>query len=378
MIKSLNLYTSLYKLVLVLRMKHEFKFDANDENYKLLNEIFKIIASRDAKRIMFRNGLKDIDEVIIIIKTIFLSIYFETDITFAVEQLESHSELRKGLNIPYVLSSDIIYNRLSRLNPVILENTVNSILNNLRHDYKRGVRSFIIDATPGDLNINFGSKNISKESLEEKDFKWGWGTAIGYYIGYKVTVVLDYKTKMPVYFMVESGSPSDTKMVGKILPILRRKKIIQRGDRILFDRGYYSYENYKLALQKYKVIPLILIKEKFDKKKLEDMLSFPLEIFKNKKENLKKAKRQYMALVKELMNFIMKTKKIKYHRGFIEDFFKIMKVGFGFKKLNRYTLKSMRKFTALNIFLAGLIVYLRIETKKDFQKFAEGTLLKCQ
>ena len=92
------------------------------------------------------------------------------------------------------------------------------------------------------------------------------------------------------------------------------------------------YENYKFALQKYKVIPLILIKEKFDKKKLEDMLSFPLEIFKNIKKNLKKAKRQYMVLVKELMEFIIETKKIKYHRGFIEDFFKIMKVGLGFKK----------------------------------------------
>ena len=178
--------------------------------------------------------------------------------------------------------------------------------------------------------------------------------------------------------MVESGSPSDTNIVAKILPILRRKKIIRIGDRILFDRGYYSYQNYKMALQKYKVIPLILIKEKLDKKKLQDMLSFPLEVFKNKKENLKKAKRQYMALVKELMDYIMETKKIKYHRGFIEDFFKIMKIGFGFKKLNRYTIKSMHKFTALNILLAGLIVYLRIKTKKDFLMFAEGTLLKIK
>jgi len=357
-------------------MKHEFKFDKNDENYKLLNEIFKIIASRNSKKILARHGFKNINEVIIIVKTIFLSIYFETDITFAVEQLELHSELREGLDIPYVLSAEIIYNRLSRLDPVALENAVNGILNSLRNDYNRGVRSFIVDATPGDLNINFGSKKVSKESLEDKDYKWGWGTAIGYYIGYKVTVVLDYKTKMPVYFMIESGSPSDTHMVAKILPILRRKKIIKIGDRILFDRGYYSYENYKLTIQKYKVIPLILIKEKFDKKKLEDMLSFPLEIFKNKKENLEKAKRHYKALVKELMDFIMETKKIKYHRGFIEDFFKIMKIGFGFKKLNRYTLRSMHKFTALNILLAGLVVYLRIETKKDFQKFAEGTLLR--
>ena len=129
-----------------------------------------------------------------------------------------------------------------------MENTVNSILNNLRNDYNRGVRSFIVDATPGDLNINFGSKKISKESLKDKDYKWGWGTAIGYYIGYKVTVVLEYRTKMPVYFMIESSSPNDTKIVAKILPILRRKKIIRRGDCILFDRGYVRQEASLLSI----------------------------------------------------------------------------------------------------------------------------------
>ena len=104
------------------------------------------------------------------------------------------------------------------------------------------------------------------------------------------------------------------------------------------------------------------------------MLSFPLEIFKNKKEDLNKAKRQYKALVRELMKYITQTKKLKYHRGFIEDFFKIMKVGLGFKKLNHYTINSIHKFTSLTVLLAGLIVFLRIKTKKDFQKFAEGTL----
>ena len=74
-------------------MKHEFIFDKNDENYKLLNEIFKIIASKKSRKIMIRNGFKRVDEVIIIIKTIFISIYFETDISFAVERLESYSEL---------------------------------------------------------------------------------------------------------------------------------------------------------------------------------------------------------------------------------------------------------------------------------------------
>ena len=104
------------------------------------------------------------------------------------------------------------------------KNTVNSILNKLRNDYNRGRRTFIIDAAPGDLNINFKSKKISKESLDDKDYAWAWGTSIGFYIGYKITLVLDYKTKMPVYFMIDRDSPNDTTMVSKILPILQRKK----------------------------------------------------------------------------------------------------------------------------------------------------------
>ena len=355
-------------------MMHKLTFDKEDPNYILLNEIFKIIGSRESKQIMARNGFNNVNELLIIIKTILLAIYFETSITYVVGELESNLKLREGLKIDYVVSSDKIYNRISRLDPDKLQNTVNSILNKFINNNRRGVRSFIIDATPGDLNINFGSKKVSKKSLENKDYAWAWGTAIGYYIGYKVTLVLDYRTKMPVYFMIDRGSRSDTKMIARILPILQRKRIIRRGDRILFDRGYYSYENYKIALQKYHVIPLILVKENFNKSKLEDILSYPLDIYKHKKSDLKKAKIQYEALVRKLLEYLEKPKKIKYHRGFIEDFFKIMKIGLGFKKLNRFTHNSMHKFTSLTVLLAGLIVHLCVKKKGDFQKLAEGTL----
>ena len=51
------------------------------------------------------------------------------------------------------MSSDKIYNRISRLNPDKLQNTANSILNKFINNNRRGVRSFIIDTTPGDLKI---------------------------------------------------------------------------------------------------------------------------------------------------------------------------------------------------------------------------------
>ena len=252
------------------------------------------------------------------------------------------------------------------------KNTVNSILNKFRNDYNRGRRTFIIDSTPGDLNINFnGKKNFQRIIEGDKDYAWAWGTSIGFYIGYKIILVLDYKTKMPVYFMIDRGSPNDTTMVSKILPILQRKKIIRKGDCILMDRGYYSYENYKIALQKFHVIPLILTKSKFNKEKLESMLNYPLHLF-HAKSNLKRVKKAYEKLVHEFLEKIDERDKIKCHRGFIEDFFKLLKQGLGFKQLNRYTLNSMSKYTSIVVLLAGIITYLRINSKTDFQKFSEG------
>ena len=72
-------------------------------------------------------------------------------------------------------------------------------------------------------------KKISKESLKDKDYAWAWRTSIGFYIGYKITLVLDYKTKIPAYFMIDRGSPNDTTIVSKILPILQKKDNPKRG-----------------------------------------------------------------------------------------------------------------------------------------------------
>ena len=350
---------------------HGLNYNEQDSKYMLLNEIFKIIDSKFSRRIMTRNGIKPLSKVIPLVKTVFISIYFECDISFVVDELKSKSELREGLDFSLVLEAQEIYDRLSRVDPDKLENTVNSILNRLRNDCRRGKRTFMMDATPADLNINSSSKKVSKESLKDKDYAWAWGTSIGFYIGYKVTLVLDYNTKMPVYFMIDKGSPHDTTMVEKILPILQKKQIIRKGDRILMDRGYYSYNNYKIALQKFHIIPLILTKRNFNKLKLENILDFPLHLF-HAKSNLKKVKKQYVELVNELLESLDKRNEIKFHRGYIEDFFKLLKEGLGFKNLNRYTLKSMRKYTALTVLLAGIIVHLRINTKTDFQKFAEG------
>ena len=57
-------------------MNHRLNFDEIDSNYRLLKEIFKIIGSRESKQIMSRNGLKPLDKVISLVKTVILAAYF--------------------------------------------------------------------------------------------------------------------------------------------------------------------------------------------------------------------------------------------------------------------------------------------------------------
>ena len=90
----------------------------------------------------------------------------------------------------------------------------------------------------------------SKENLKNKDPKWGHGTSIGFYIGFKGTFVLDYNTMMPVLFIIHPGSPHDNKIFPEILEQMKKHQLLHHNDKILADRGYYSYENYEIGLKK--------------------------------------------------------------------------------------------------------------------------------
>ena len=332
----------------------------------------KLSSSRSTDNILACNGFKHLKRFKTAVKTIFLASYFENDVSFTVNQLNSKSKLVEGLNFEMILTSQEVYEEISSCNKENLQNAVNSILKKLNKKVKSNNRTFLIDATPGDLDVNFRSKKVTKKSLENKDYKWAWGTALGWYLGFKITLVLDYDTLMPVLFLLSSGSPNDTKMVPIVLKELKRRKIISHGDKLLFDRGYYAYNNYKLALEQYKVIPLILVKGELNFKKINSIFSYPLDCYFNK-NNTRKLKRKYKLLVDSLMSNIMNKKVIKYQRSYIEDYFKLLKEGLGFKHLHKYTFNSMHKATSLVVLLSGIIIHYCVDTKQDFQRLSEGT-----
>ncbi|MBF4475734.1 MAG: transposase, partial [Methanobacterium formicicum] len=189
-------------------------------------------------------------------------------------------------------------------------------------------------------------------------------------IGFKATIVIEHESAMPVAILIHSGAPHDTKIFTEIMENLRKRRIIRKGDTIIFDRGYYKYENYQIGISKYKIVPLIFPKEKFKLQKLKDKLTYPLRVFKDKKTEIK-SKRLYKILTRILIQKIQNWKRYKPIRGKIEDFFKLCKSGLNLKKIHKYTPKSAEKTTILTVLLAGLITTQGYNTKTALQKLSE-------
>ena len=119
--------------------------------------------------------------------------------------------------------------------------------------------------------------------------KWGYSTTKGHFIGFKVTVVLDEKTLCPVSILIHPGAPHDSKIFDETLKELKRRRIIKPKNILLFDKGYFSYNNYNIGINRYQTICVIFPTSKFNIKKLEEKISYPLTYLKKTKE-LKKEK----------------------------------------------------------------------------------------
>ncbi len=327
-------------------MKHRLNLDIRDPNYTLLKEIFKIIDSRETFEILASFGFKNLDKQVFTFKIIFISMFFGLDIPFILSELESKENLRKYFNISEVLSADQVYKIFSLQNPEKLMKTLNRILNSRNRVKRRGKKTFIVDATPVDLDFNFHRNKKTKEHLKSLNLKWSYSSSKGFYIGFKATVVIDFDSMNPVCILIHSGAPNDAKLFDEIMETLQKRRIIKKGDTIIFDKGYYGYKNYQLGISKYKIVPFIFPKENFNRTKLDDQLSYPLQVF-NQTKKIIKEKHFYNNLKHELFKKLDNWKKFKPIRGKIEDFFKLLKQGLNMREIHKYT-DVVKNFVGFN------------------------------
>ena len=352
-------------------MKHRLNLDIKDPNYTLLKEIFKIMDSRETSEILAPFGFKNLDKLVFTFKIIFISMFFGLDIPFILSELESKEKLRKYFKISKVWSADQVYKTLSLQDPEKLMKALNRILNSRNRVKRREKKIFVVDATPVDLDFNFNRNKKTKEYLKTLNLKWSYSSSKGFYIGFKATVVIDFDSMNPVCILIHSGAPGDAKLFDEIMENLQKRRIIEKGDTLIFDKEYYSYENYQIGISKYKIVPFIFPRDNFKRNKLNDQLSYPLQAFKKTKKIITE-KRFYDNLKHELLKKLDNWKKFKPIRGKIEDFFKLLKQGLNMREIHKYTPKSVAKTVYLNVFLGALIISQGYYSKTAIQQLSEN------
>jgi hypothetical protein len=155
--------------------------------------------------------------MILSVKVIFTAIFLNTTMEFVVKELKRDKRLRKFFEISDVLDALQISEFLSRFESDTYVKIVNSILMNTKPLKRREKLTFIVDATPVDLDYNVKRKHRSKKYLKKQDLRWGYSSSYGFYIGFKATIVIEQKSSMPVAIIIHAGVPHDSKIFTKIM-----------------------------------------------------------------------------------------------------------------------------------------------------------------
>ena len=98
-----------------------------------------------------------------------------------------------------------------------------------------------------DLDFNFHRNKKTKEHPKTLNLKWNYSLSKGFYIGFKAIVAINFDSIGNVSILIHFKAPNDVKILMK-RENLQKRRIIQKGDIIIFDKGYYIIKTTKQEL----------------------------------------------------------------------------------------------------------------------------------
>lgn len=195
-----------------------------DYKWKLLSEILNVFDLRSTRQILAQYEILPLEKSIPALKIVTLSMYFCLEISYVVRELEEKKKLRKFMGIKSIPSENEVYSIMSSFDPDQFINFIIGVLNNVCSRRKRGLSQIIIDSTDINLDLNWFKRKISKEMLKDRDFKWGYSTHRGYFIGMKLSLALEYPSLKPLAFVINEANVSEYTVYPQILEELREEE----------------------------------------------------------------------------------------------------------------------------------------------------------
>ncbi len=118
---------------------------------------------------------------------------------------------------------------------------------------------------PSDADARWGTKNASHQGgTVVSDEKGGKKEALYRWFGYKLHLLIDALTELPVSFVVTPANEADTVELPALLEKAKLKPPEAKADKttVITDKGYDSQKNNELIYTIYGAIPIIPIRER--------------------------------------------------------------------------------------------------------------------
>ena len=343
--------------------------DERDPKWDLLGQLLKIFDSRPVKQQLARQGMTPIPRAALMLRCVLIAMFFSLKISYVLKELKNRSSLRIFARVVVVPTPQQLYSFLGKFTVAQFLQLVLGVLNLVCTPRQRGRSTLIVDSTEIRVDLNWFRKKRTKKALEARDFKWGFSVSKGYYIGYKLSLVVVYPSLRPLCFLLHPGSPGDAPLYDEILQEVRRRRLARNGDLVVFDKGYFSYANYMKGVARYKIVPGIFPKVNTSREKILAQLAYPLASYGRRGGT--RRRELYCHLKRALRSFLERWERYKPIRSRIEDFIKVGKEAFGWGVVHRYTARSAAKYVALGVLLVGLVIQMGFQDKQALQRLSE-------
>jgi hypothetical protein len=138
--------------------------------FKILKKAVKKLEKDGIKEALARNGIKPVDEAVVMLKILLASLFFRLELSYFVEELK-RDKLRKLLNISEVPDIKEVYDFMVKFEEESFRKAIEQIVNSLFGKIGRGCLKIIIDTSGIDLDLNKQKHRKPNEELKDKDYK---------------------------------------------------------------------------------------------------------------------------------------------------------------------------------------------------------------
>ena len=111
----------------------------------------------------------------------------------------------------------------------------------------------------GHKNCTCQGKCSCPRKYSDSDAKWGAKNKDYYFFGYKVHLMVDTASQLPLEVIVTSGEKADSPLAKPVLKGARKKHPLLKLNTLAMDSGYDNYANYRFLIEEEHITPLIAL-----------------------------------------------------------------------------------------------------------------------